>query len=125
MCVLGDLSLHLLPLEAIDTDSPQTPLMSTTKAKCSSSTNMTHQITKKDMIEMNSTASGIKGVLDNLRMQLQILDAEIKADEKSKAEFERHLGLLETRKTDILTRMRGNEEWSKQYDSDIGPFANR
>jgi hypothetical protein len=24
-------------------------------------------ITKKDMIEMNSTASGIKGVLDNLR----------------------------------------------------------
>jgi hypothetical protein len=58
-------------------------------------------------------------------MQLQILDSEIKADEKSKAEFERHLHLLETKKTDIMTRMRANEEWSKQYDSDIGPFANK
>ena len=35
---------------------------------------------------MNTTASAIKGVLDNLRMQIGVLDAEIKADEKSKAE---------------------------------------
>ena len=31
------------------------------------------------MIEMNTTVSAIKGVLDNLRMQIGVLDAEIKA----------------------------------------------
>ena len=44
------------------------------------------KVSKKQMIEMNTTASAIKGVLDNLRMQIGVLDAEIKADEKSKAE---------------------------------------
>ena len=38
---------------------------------------------------MNRTSSSIKGVLDSVRTQLQILDASIKADEKSVAEFER------------------------------------
>mmetsp|Transcript_2472 Transcript_2472/g.2433 ORF Transcript_2472/g.2433 Transcript_2472/m.2433 type:complete len:146 (+) Transcript_2472:91-528(+) len=82
-------------------------------------------VTRKEMIEMNSTASAIKGVLDNLRMQLQILDSEIKADENSKAEFERQLNILEQRKNDIQSRIRANEEWSKNYDSDIGPFAQK
>lgn len=82
-------------------------------------------VTRKEMIEMNSTASAIKGVLDNLRMQLQILDSEIKSDENSKAEFERQLNILEQRKSDIQSRIRSNEEWSKNYDSDIGPFAQK
>jgi chromosome segregation ATPase len=82
-------------------------------------------ISKKDIIEMNRTASGIKGVLDNLRVQLQILEEEIKADEKSKAEYERRLNQLEQQKEDITKRMAANAEWSKMYDSDIGPFANR
>eukprot|EP00602_Paraphysomonas_sp_CaronLab_P007813 CAMPEP_0185031050 /NCGR_PEP_ID=MMETSP1103-20130426/18289_1 /TAXON_ID=36769 /ORGANISM="Paraphysomonas bandaiensis, Strain Caron Lab Isolate" /LENGTH=137 /DNA_ID=CAMNT_0027566411 /DNA_START=132 /DNA_END=545 /DNA_ORIENTATION=- len=86
---------------------------------------MSDGITRKEMIEMNSTASAIKGVLDNLRMQLQMLDDEIKADEKSKAEFERHLNVLENRKSDILSRINANKEWSKNYDADIGPFANK
>jgi hypothetical protein len=77
------------------------------------------------MIEMNSTASAIQGVFDNLRMQLQMLDGEIKADEKSKAEFERHLQILRQKKADIEVRMKANEEWSKSYDTDIGPFAQK
>ena len=35
-------------------------------------------ITKKEMILMDRTSSSIKGVVDNLEVQLQILDAEIK-----------------------------------------------
>lgn len=84
-----------------------------------------NNVTRKDMIEMNSTASAIQGVLDNLRIQLQILDNEIKADEKSKAEFERHLQILIHKKEDIEIRIKANEEWSKSYDSDIGPFAQK
>lgn len=87
--------------------------------------NHSNAVTKKEMIEMNSTASAIQGVFDNLRMQLQILDNEIKADEKSKAEFERHLQILLQRKEDIEIRIKQNEEWSKSYDSDIGPFAQK
>jgi hypothetical protein len=82
-------------------------------------------ISKKEVIEMNRTASGIKGVLDNLRMQLQILDQEIKADERSKAEYERTLNILETQKEDITKRMAANQEWSAMYDTDIGPSTNR
>lgn len=85
----------------------------------------TGSISRKEIIEMNRTSSAIKGVLDNLRMQIGILDAEIKADEKSKAEYERYLNILNTKKEDIIKRMESNAEWSKNYDRDIGPFANR
>ena len=35
---------------------------------------MTGKITRKEAIAMNSTASGIRGVLDNLRTQLSIVE---------------------------------------------------
>jgi chromosome segregation ATPase len=89
------------------------------------STKMTGGITKKEMIQMNSTASAIKGVLDNLRIQLKMLDDEIKADENSKAEFERHLNILTQKRDDIQGRISSNEEFARNYDADIGPFANK
>ena len=46
---------------------------------------------KKQTILMDQTACSIKGVTDTLRVQIQILSADIKACEKSKAEFQRHL----------------------------------
>jgi chromosome segregation ATPase len=98
--------------------------MSTRKEK-KTSASAGGNVTRKEMIAMNSTASAIQGVLDNLRIQLQMLDNEIKADERSKAEFERHLKILNQKKTDIEMRIQANEEWSKSYDSDIGPFAQK
>ena len=74
---------------------------------------------------MNTTASAIKGVLDNLRMQIGLLDAEIKADEKSKAEYDRHLATLQRQKDELLCRMSENNEWSRNYDTDVGPFAQK
>ena len=82
-------------------------------------------ITKKNMIQMDQTASSIKGVLDDLRVKLSILDGEIKADKKSKAEFERHLGLLQKRKDELTSRMKENKAWATTYDRDVGPFADR
>ena len=83
------------------------------------------RITKKEMIAMNRTSSSIKGVMDTVRTQLQILDASIKADEKSKAEFERLLAVLNTRKEDLLKRVSENKAWCETYDRDVGPFAAR
>ena len=80
-------------------------------------------ITKKEMIKMDRTSSSIKGVVDNLEVQLQILDAEIKADEASKYEFERHLGLLEGKRNDLLRNMNANDNWAETFDKDIGPFT--
>ena len=82
-------------------------------------------VTKKSMIQMDQTACSIKGVMDDLRVKLSILDEEIKADKKSKEEFERHLGLLQKRKDAILHRMKENTAWASTYDSDVGPFADR
>ena len=50
---------------------------------------------------------------------------EIKADEKSKAEFERHLFSLNTRKEELNNRLRENKEWLVSYDRDIGPFTQK
>ena len=81
------------------------------------------KISKKDIIAMNRTSSSIKGVLDSARIQLQILDASIKADDKSKSEFERLLTTLNNRKFDLEKRINENTKWAENYDRDIGPFA--
>lgn len=86
---------------------------------------MSHSITKKDMIAMARCSSNIKGVLDDLRVQLQILDDDIKASEKSKMEFERHLGMLETKRDELQARVKHSNEWAATYDLEVGPFANR
>lgn len=72
---------------------------------------------------MNRTSSSIKGVLDNLRVQIQIIDDDIKASEKSKMEFERQLTILETRKEELKRRVDRNNEWAATYDLEVGPFA--
>lgn len=87
---------------------------------------MSHQtITKKELIAMDRTSSSIKGVLDNLRTQIQILDDDIKSSEKSKMEFERHLAILETKKSELEKRVQQNTQWAASYDTEVGPFANR
>uniref|UniRef100_A0A7S2V5K3 Uncharacterized protein n=1 Tax=Fibrocapsa japonica TaxID=94617 RepID=A0A7S2V5K3_9STRA len=80
------------------------------------------KITLKQFDLMNRTANGVKGVLDNLRNQLKVLEEEIKADEDGKAEFERQLANLQRRKEDLLKRIKENREWASTYDSDMGPF---
>ena len=82
-------------------------------------------VSRKQMIQMDATASSIKGVLDNLHVRLSILDAQIKAEEKSKMDFERHLTTLENKKADLEARVKQNEEWAKTYDTEVGPFADR
>ena len=90
-------------------------------------------ITKKDMLVMDQTASSIKGVLDNLKVlrfiymclclcknsllqclfhdlallqvQLQIVNDDIKASEKSKKEFERILTRIENRRSELESRI--------------------
>ena len=39
------------------------------------------------MIIMDATAQSIKGVLDDLAVKLSILDADIKADKRGKADY--------------------------------------
>jgi hypothetical protein len=68
-------------------------------------------ISKKQMLQMDFTASSITGVIDNLRTQLAMVEDEIKADVASKAEFEKALKILETRKGDLQTRVDENQKW--------------
>ena len=74
------------------------------------------------VIEMDRTSDGIKGIIDTLRGQLSRLETEIKRDEIGKAEFDLVIGQLQTRKSDLLQRVKMNDEWAKQYDLKIGPF---
>jgi len=70
---------------------------------------------------MDATAQSIKGVLNNLRVQLQVLDAEIKADIKGKADYDKTLKVLETRKAELLARVETNQMWAKNFDAEMGP----
>ncbi len=67
--------------------------------------------TKKQMILMDFTASSITGVIGNLSAQLAMVEAEIKSDLDSKAEFEKQLKILETRKADLRIRVEENQKW--------------
>lgn len=40
-------------------------------------------------------------------------------------EFERHLGMLNARKDDLMKRVNANKEWGAKYDLEVGPFAQR
>ncbi len=40
-------------------------------------------------------------------------------------EYERYLNILETKKEELTNRIKANEEWAKNYDLEVGPFANR
>lgn len=82
-------------------------------------------ISKKDLIVMDETAVSIKGVLDNLRNQLHILDADIKADKKGKADYDKLLKQLETRKAELEARVKESETWADVYDNEIGPSMNK
>jgi hypothetical protein len=82
-------------------------------------------IGKNDMIVMDATAQSIKGVLDNLRVQLHILESDIKADQKGKFDYDKLLGQLESRKADLEARVKERETWAEVYDNEIGPSMNR
>jgi hypothetical protein len=82
-------------------------------------------ITKNEMIAMDRTATSIKGVIDTLRMQIKMIDSYIKQSEKSKREFERHLGLLQKKKEELERRRKQNSDWVDGYDVQIGPFADK
>ena len=82
-------------------------------------------ISKKDMIILDATAQSIKGVLDDLTVKLSILDADIKADKKGKADYDKLLGHLESRKADLLHRIKESEAWADNYDKEIGPSMNK
>ena len=74
-------------------------------------------VTQKSMIVMDQTACSIKGVLDDLRVKLSILDAEIKADAASKKDFERLLNILQKRKDELVARIDDNEAWVTSMDN--------
>ena len=82
-------------------------------------------IGKKQQLAMDHTACSVRGVLDNLRVSLQMLDAEIKGEERSKMEFDRRLLILSTRRDELLQRTNVNKNWLSAYEKNVGPFAQR
>lgn len=85
---------------------------------------MTHN--KKDnLVVMDQTAKSIKGVMDNLKVALHMINQEIEADKKGKSDYERLLTQLENRKRDLSARVEENEAWSQNYDTEVGPSMNR
>ena len=80
---------------------------------------------RHDVVVMNRTTSGIGGVLETLTQRVQILDAEIKADEDGKKEYDDQLEHLRRRKAELQARVAANEEWAKSFDTNLGPFQKK
>ena len=75
--------------------------------------------------EMDQTAVSVKGVTEDLKVKLGMLDAQIKADKKSKEEFERYLKVLTDRREELAARMSSNGSYVKQFDSSSAQAAYR
>jgi len=76
----------------------------------------------KSFEKMNTTASGIVGVVESLRLKLELLDNEIRADENGISAYERQIKKLSIERQDIQKRLQENEAWAATYDRDIAPF---
>lgn len=81
--------------------------------------------TKKIADEMSRATSGITGLKANLKVQIDVLEEEIRADEKSKKEYEQVLRSLQDRKDDILKRIDSHVSYQTSFQQDVGPFAQR
>jgi len=73
---------------------------------------------------LNKNASSIGTILDVLKTKLDLLEKDIRSDEKGKKEYEDQLHRLRSKREHVMKRMKGNEEWAAQFDKDIGPFEN-
>ena len=80
---------------------------------------------KKMTHQMDQTAQGVRSVTDDLKVKIGILDAQIKADKKSKEEFERYLKQLTDRRDELLKRMENNGAYVQQFDSSSAQAAYR
>jgi len=79
-------------------------------------------VTNKEFESFNSTACGIRGVIDTMHNQLSKLEDEIRADEASRMEYERTLMNLRIKRDELRKRADFCKQYVKNYDSDIGPF---
>ena len=82
-------------------------------------------VARHDVVVMNRTTGGIGGVLDTLTQRLALLDAEIKADEAGKKEYDDQLTRLRTRQADLEKRIAANQEWARAFDVNLGPFQKK
>lgn len=76
----------------------------------------------KDAGKMNRVTSGIGGVLENLQMKIDMLDREIKADEKGKQEYDDLLLRLSKRRDDLQTKLRESHTWIALFESKVKPL---
>lgn len=82
-------------------------------------------VTESTSTKMNSTSSGIGGVLDNLKSKLAVLNFEIRADEKGKKDYDDQLNALRREKAAIQKRLSANEQWASNFERDVGPFEKK
>lgn len=78
----------------------------------------------KDSRAMNRVTSGISGVLEAVQMRIEVLDREIKDDEKGKKDYDEQLFRLNKRKQDLLAKLRESHDWIALFDSKIKPLEN-
>lgn len=79
-------------------------------------------MSNKDSRAMNRVTSGIGGVLEAVQMRIEVLDREIKDDEKGKKDYDEQLFRLNKRKHDLLAKLRDCHDWITLFDSKIKPL---
>jgi hypothetical protein len=61
----------------------------------------------------NSTASGITGVIDTMKIKIKKVEAEIKIDEGDRLDFKKHFTQLSTKRAELEAKLAENDEWTK------------
>lgn len=86
---------------------------------------MSRRQMQDQQMKMTTNASAIGNVLDVLKSKLQILEAEIKADQKGAQEYEAKLHQLREKRNDRSKRLSANMKWAAVFDKEIGPFQSK
>ena len=83
------------------------------------------QPSKKDARTMNRVTSGISGVLETLQMKMDLLDRELRADEKGKQDYDDQLFRLNERRVDFETKLKLSRDWIATFESKIKPLEGK
>ncbi|DBA04768.1 TPA: hypothetical protein N0F65_004405 [Lagenidium giganteum] len=82
-------------------------------------------VSPKDARNMNRASSGISGVLEALKSKIEVLEREIRADEKGKQEYDDQLFRLNKRREDLEAKLKESRQWIDLFESKIKPLEGK
>lgn len=91
----------------------------------SRSMNLPALLTERDLRLMDRTAVNIRTMIDSLRLQLDVIDDDLKAAERSKKDLANQMMILNEQKKTLESKIADHKEFGVLYDKQIEPITHK